>query len=220
MTNHSVNTHIMVSLSLAWHCYSTGMLMRLMASCFDPDDILWHSGTRQQTGSAWHALAHPESGQQLCRWFELNVLCHLTAPLTGIRLGWTPSALSKCSIPPSTNHLQLQLPFCYDFRRSGSKFGLNHATSLTGNLCSAFFCLVCITFNYIFTFLGTVRVYNYFYLTFNIQQCENQWGFSLGLFSWFNQLVWARVHFGPQLSNISLGTTNLLIQLVVRHWNI
>lgn len=51
-----------------------------MASSFDPDDVLtfWDQAADR---SSWHALAHPESGQQFCRWFQLNVLCHLTVLL-------------------------------------------------------------------------------------------------------------------------------------------
>lgn len=40
-----------------------------MALCFDPDDMHWHSGAGQPVRH-WHALAHPESGQELCRWLS------------------------------------------------------------------------------------------------------------------------------------------------------
>lgn len=74
----------------------------LMALCFDPDDILWHSGTGEPVRS-WHALAHPESGQELCRWFELNVLCHLTAllPESDLAEHLLPSASPEYHHSPS-----------------------------------------------------------------------------------------------------------------------
>lgn len=103
MTDHSINTHIMVSSSLAWRCYSMLMLMTLWwPFCFDPDDILWHSGTGQPVRS-WHALAHPEFGQELCRWFELNVLCHLTAllPESDLAEHLLPSASPEYHHSPS-----------------------------------------------------------------------------------------------------------------------
>lgn len=73
----------------------------LMALCFDPDDIHWHSGAGQPVRH-WHALAHPESGQELCRWFELNVLCHLTAllPESDLAEHLLPSARPEHGHPP------------------------------------------------------------------------------------------------------------------------
>lgn len=161
-----------------------------MAFCFDPDDILGHSGTGQQTGSSWHVLAHPESGQQLCRWFELNVLCHLTALLP-------ESDLAEHLLPsanPAYHHILTIYNYtCHPvmiFGDFGSKFGFSHATLLMGIFCfaSVLFCFSA-TFNWTFTFLCTdVASWQnadhepcYFYFAFEILQCEQYLGFSLSL---------------------------------------
>lgn len=127
----------------------------LMVFCFDPDDTPWHSGTGQPTGCKFACCGTswiwPGCLQMV--WAECVVSSH--SNLTGIWLGWTPSALSKSRVLPFTNQLQLKLSFCYEFWRSGSKFGCNHTTLFVGNLClPILFVLLLITHLYFFTQTG------------------------------------------------------------------
>lgn len=135
MTDHSIN--IMVSSSLARQCYPMLMLMTLwwLSALIQmtSTDIL-ELGSQSDIGMLWHILSLARSSAD--GWSSTCcVISH--SPLTGIRLGWTPSALSKARARPSATPLKSSSSFCYYYWRC------DHVTLFMGNLCDAIcpFCL-------------------------------------------------------------------------------
>lgn len=118
-------------------------------------DIL---GLGSQQDASWHALAHPGSGQDLCRWFELNVLCHLTALL--------PESDLAEHLLPSANSEYHHLPTSYNYTcHSVMIFGdlvLNLDVIMPHCLWEIYASshFVCVTSNYTLAFLRTDRSYN------------------------------------------------------------
>lgn len=161
MTNHSINTHIMVSSSLAWDCYSSLMLMTLWSRWHPP--TFWdRAADRKRLACSGTSWVWPAALQMV--WAQRVVSSH--SPVTGIRLGWTSSALSESSVLQYTNHLQLHLSFYYDCWRPGSNCGFNHVTLLMGNFCYPSVSFVLVAFNYTLRFLFHGQVIHRFWTAF------------------------------------------------------
>lgn len=111
MTNHSINKHIMVSSSLALHCYSMLMLMTLwwpfaLIQMTSPD-ILGLGSRQEAVGMLWHTLSLANSSADGLSWTCCVISQHSYRNQT-----WLNTFCLQQIVPPCT---QLHLSFCHDF---------------------------------------------------------------------------------------------------------
>lgn len=160
MTNHSINTHIVVSSSLAFHCYSMLMLMTswwpFALIQMTSSDILGLGSRQEAVGMLWHILSLASSSADGLSW-----TCCVISQASYRNQTWRNTICLQQTIRAYINRLQLHLSFCHDFWRSGSKFGYKKRKKKIGPhfVWALIGLLFSVCFNHTFTILCTDLMY-------------------------------------------------------------